>query len=123
MRVLTFLQSAENQKEVTFDIIQRDMQISLDEVESFIIEGIKSKSKHSFFSKRRFLLLLAVRTKMIRCKIDHLARKVIIDSTVQRTFTKQHWQSLKDKLEAWKNNLTTINNNLTTLLATNGTTN
>jgi translation initiation factor 3 subunit M len=103
MRVLTFLQSAENQKEVTFDIIQRDMQISLDEVESFIIE--------------------AVRTKMIRCKIDHLARKVIIDSTVQRTFTKQHWQSLKDKLEAWKNNLTTINNNLTTLLATNGTTN
>jgi translation initiation factor 3 subunit M len=121
MRVLTFLQSAENQKEVTFDTIQRDMQISLDEVESFIIEGIKSK--HSFFFSKRRFFLLAVRTKMIRCKIDHLARKVIIDSTVQRTFTKQHWQSLKDKLEAWKNNLTTINNNLTTLLATNGTTN
>lgn len=59
---------------------------------------------------------------MIRCKIDHLARKVIIDSTVQRTFTKQHWQLLKEKLESWKTNLTTINNNLSTLLATSGST-
>ena len=58
---------------------------------------------------------------MIRCKIDHLARKVIIDSTVQRTFTKQHWQTLKDKLEAWKVNLTMINDNLATLIASNGT--
>jgi translation initiation factor 3 subunit M len=59
---------------------------------------------------------------MIRCKIDHLARKVIIDSTVQRTFTKQHWQSLKEKLELWKTNLNMINNNLKTLLATDGIT-
>lgn len=96
MRLLTFLQSAENQKEITFDAIEKQMQISADDVESFIIE--------------------AVRTKLIRCKIDHLARKVIVDSTVQRTFTKQHWQSLKEKLEAWKSNLTTINQNLGTLL-------
>ncbi len=59
---------------------------------------------------------------MIRCKIDHLARKVIIDSTVQRTFTKQHWQSLKEKLELWKTNLNMINTNLKTLLATDGIT-
>lgn len=58
----------------------------------------------------------AVRTKMIRCKIDHLSRKVLIDSTVQRTFNKQHWVSLKEKLELWKNNLTTINSNLHTLI-------
>ncbi|CAF1358192.1 unnamed protein product [Adineta steineri] len=98
MRLLTFLQSAENQKEVTFDTIEKEMQISTDDIESFIIE--------------------AVRTKMIRCKIDHLARKVIIDSTVQRTFTKQHWQSLKEKLEIWKTNLLIINNNLKTIVAT-----
>ncbi|UJR22002.1 hypothetical protein I4U23_025070 [Adineta vaga] len=98
MRVLTFLQSAENQKEVTFDTIEKEMQIPTDEIESFIIE--------------------AVRTKMIRCKIDHLARKVIIDSTVQRTFTKQHWTSLKEKLEAWKTNLVMINNNLKTIVST-----
>lgn len=56
---------------------------------------------------------------MIRCKIDHLARKVNIDSTVQRTFTKQHWQSLKEKLEAWKTNLSMIQTNLGTLVTAN----
>ncbi|CAF3535924.1 unnamed protein product [Rotaria sp. Silwood2] len=96
MRLLTFLQIAESEKELTFDAIQKEMQISSDDIESFIIE--------------------AVRTKMIGCKIDHLVRKVIIDNTAQRTFTKQHWISLKEKLESWKSNLTTINNNLHELL-------
>jgi len=53
---------------------------------------------------------------MIQCKIDHLTRKVIINNTQQRTFTKQHWISLKEKFEIWKNNLTIINNNLQTLV-------
>ncbi|CAF3583152.1 unnamed protein product [Rotaria sp. Silwood1] len=96
IRLLTFLQTAESQKEITFDAIEKEMQIPSDDIESFIIE--------------------AVRTKMIRCKIDHLARKVIIDSTAQRTFTKQHWTSLKEKLESWKSNLTIINNNLNALV-------
>jgi len=43
MRLLTFLQSAEDQKEVTFDAIEKGMQISADEVESFIIEGKRKK--------------------------------------------------------------------------------
>ena len=55
---------------------------------------------------------------MIRCKINHLARKVLIDSTAQRTFTKQHWASLKEKLESWKLNLTMIHQNLGTIMAT-----
>jgi len=97
MRLLTFLQTAENHKELTFDMIQKEMQIEQDEVESFVIE--------------------AVRTKMIRCKIDHLGRKVIIDSTAQRTFTRQHWQALKEKLELWKTNLAMINKNLGSLTA------
>ncbi|CAF3891899.1 unnamed protein product [Rotaria magnacalcarata] len=95
MRLLTFILIAENQKELTFDAIEKEMQISADDIESFIIE--------------------AVRTKMIRCKIDHLARKVIVDNTEQRSFTKQHWISLKEKLEAWKSNLTMINSHFHTL--------
>ncbi|CAF1324283.1 unnamed protein product [Didymodactylos carnosus] len=98
MRLLTFLQTAENQKELTFDMIQNEMQIEQDEVESFVIE--------------------AVRTKMIRCKIDHLSRKVLVDCTAQRTFTRQHWQVLKERLELWRVNLTTINKNLGNLMAT-----
>lgn len=57
-----------------------------------------------------------MRNKLVRCKIDHLGRKILIDSTIQRTFTKQNWVSLKEKLESWKSNLTMIQNNLHTLL-------
>ena len=39
MRILTFLQLAENQKEMSFDSIRDEMQITEEEVESFIIEG------------------------------------------------------------------------------------
>jgi hypothetical protein len=40
MRLLTFLQTAENQKELIFDAIEKEMQKSVDDIESFIIEGI-----------------------------------------------------------------------------------
>jgi len=39
MRLLTFFQIAENRKELTFDSIENEMQISSDDIESFIIEG------------------------------------------------------------------------------------
>lgn len=50
MRLLTFLQSAENQKEITFDAVEKGMQITTDEVESFIIEGTK---KQILFKKKK----------------------------------------------------------------------
>ena len=53
---------------------------------------------------------------MIRCKINQLGRKVAIDGTAQRTFTKQHWMSLREKLESWKTNLTMIDQNLATVM-------
>lgn len=39
MRLLTFLQLAENRKELTFDAIQKEMNMPVDDIESFIIEG------------------------------------------------------------------------------------
>ena len=38
-------------------------------------------------------------------------------SVSYRTFTKQHWQSLKEKMEKWKDSLFLVNQNLTNLLA------
>lgn len=43
MRLLTFLQLAENQKELTFDTISKEMQIPSNDIESFIIEGRKKQ--------------------------------------------------------------------------------
>lgn len=97
MRILTLMSLAENNKELPFEVLQKQLQIESDEIESFVID--------------------AIRTKCIRCKIDHLAKVVTILSVNYRTFSKAHWQSLKDKLEKWKDNLALVNQNLTSLLA------
>ncbi len=55
MRVLTFLQSAENQKEVTFETIEKEMQIPSDDIESFIIEGEEERKKNRFLLRRNFI--------------------------------------------------------------------
>lgn len=38
-------------------------------------------------------------------------------SVTYRTYTKQHWQGLKERLEKWKDNLYLVDQNLTNLLA------
>jgi len=96
LRILTLMSLAENNKELPFDLLQKQLKIESDEIESFVID--------------------AIRTKCIRCKIDHLAKTVTIMSVSYRTFTKQHWQVLKERLEKWKENLTLVNQNLTNLL-------
>jgi len=55
MRVLTFLQSAENQKEVTFETIEKEMQIPSDDIESFIIEGEEERKKTFSFTEEFYL--------------------------------------------------------------------
>jgi hypothetical protein len=38
-------------------------------------------------------------------------------SVSYRTFTKQHWQQLRERLDKWKENLSMVNQNLTNLLS------
>jgi translation initiation factor 3 subunit M len=88
MRLLTFMQMAETRKEIEFDTIQQEMRIEADDVESFIID--------------------VVRTKTVRAKVDQMARRVIISSTTHRTFGRQQWQMLREQLEMWQQNLTHV---------------
>lgn len=39
MRLLSFMQLAESTPEISFDVIEKELQIDPEEVESFIIEG------------------------------------------------------------------------------------
>ena len=48
MRLLSFMQLAETNNEISFEIIQKELQIGPDDVESFIIEG----------TFRRFILII-----------------------------------------------------------------
>ena len=39
MRILTLMSLAENSKELPFDLLQKELQIEADEIESFVIDG------------------------------------------------------------------------------------
>lgn len=97
MRILSLMSLAETSKELPFDLLQKQLQITADEIESFVID--------------------AIRTKCIRCKIDHLGKTVSVMSVSYRTFTRQNWVMLKERLEKWKENLALVDQNLTNLIA------
>lgn len=96
MRILTFMTMGETQKEISFDTIEKELEIPTEEVESFIIE--------------------LVRTKQVQAKMDQMARKIIINSVTHRTFgTKQQWQMLRESLSQWQANLSLVMNSLAQL--------
>ncbi|CAD6245337.1 GSCOCG00013655001-RA-CDS [Cotesia congregata] len=88
MRLLTFMQLAETNPEMSFETIQSELQIEEADVESFIIDVLK--------------------TKLVRARMDQANRKVLISSTMHRTFGRPQWMQLRDLLSAWKTNLTSV---------------
>ncbi|KAE8606777.1 hypothetical protein XENTR_v10010866 [Xenopus tropicalis] len=92
MRLLTFMGMAVDNKEISFDTIQQELQIGADEVEAFIIDAVK--------------------TKMVYCKIDQTQKRVVVSHSTHRTFGKQQWQQLYDTLNTWKQNLNKVKNSL-----------
>lgn len=46
MRLLTFMGMAVENKEISFDTMQQELQIGADDVEAFVIDG--KKSQHAF---------------------------------------------------------------------------
>jgi len=96
MRLLTMMTLAETQQEISFDRLQREMRLQNDEVESFVID--------------------VVRTKVIRCKVDQINERVIFSSNTQRTFGKAQWQHLREELISWQRNLSQVLGSLDSLI-------
>lgn len=92
MRLLSFMQLAESNPEMTFAQLQDELQIGENDVEPFIIEVLK--------------------TKLVRARMDQKARKVHISSTMHRTFGRPQWQQLRDLLHSWKANLAIVQENM-----------
>ncbi|XP_018054368.1 PREDICTED: eukaryotic translation initiation factor 3 subunit M isoform X2 [Atta colombica] len=95
MRLLTFMQLAETNPEMSFDTIQEELQIEESEVESFIIDVLK--------------------TKLVRARMDQAGRKVLISSTMHRTFGRPQWMQLRDLLISWKANLSAVQDGMKTV--------
>lgn len=92
MRLLTFMQLAEIHPEMTFEQLRDELRIDEEQVESFIIEVLK--------------------TKLVRARIDQGNKKVHISSTMHRTFGRAQWQQLNDLLLVWKDNLASVQENI-----------
>jgi translation initiation factor 3 subunit M len=92
MRFLTFMQLAESNPEMSFELLRDELQIEENEVESFIIEVLK--------------------TKLVRARIDQKSRKVHISSTMHRTFGRAQWQQLNDLLITWREQLSFVQANI-----------
>lgn len=88
MKLLSFMQLAENRSEISFAEIQHSIQISEDEVEEFLIDVIK--------------------TKLVRAKIVQGDNTVFVSSTMHRTFGPGDWQQLHHLLTQWKANIHTV---------------
>lgn len=97
MRLLSFMQLAESNPEIPFDVIEKELQIPADEVECFIIEVLK--------------------TKLVRARMDQSARKVFVSSTMHRTFGRAQWQQLRDLLHSWRGNLSTVQEGMKSVAA------
>lgn len=96
MRLLTFMQMAETRKEIPFSIIVSELQIEKEEVEGFIID--------------------VLRTKLVRAKIDELQQRVVVSSTMHRTFGKPQWQQVREILTRWQRNLSQVQSYLNTVI-------
>jgi len=88
MKLLSFMQLAENRSEISFDEIKHSIQLNESEVEEFLIDVIK--------------------TKLVRAKIAQGDGTVYVSSTMHRTFGPGDWQQLHQLLTQWKSNIYTV---------------
>jgi len=98
MKLLTFMQMAENRSEITFQEVQQSLQLNEEEVEEFLIDVIK--------------------TRLVRAKISQGEGVVYVSSTMHRTFGLGDWQQLHTLLSAWKENLNTVKEQLAHVAST-----
>lgn len=92
MRLLNFMRLAENEKEISFEVLQKELQLIPEDVEMFIIDALK--------------------TKLVRAKIDQLNSKVIVQYAMHRTFGRTQWQYLREVLNQWKQRVLLVQQNL-----------
>ncbi|GBP69729.1 Eukaryotic translation initiation factor 3 subunit M [Eumeta japonica] len=98
MRLLSFMQMAETNPEISFDEITSELQIEEQDVEAFIIEVLK--------------------TRLVRARMDQAARVVRVSSTMHRTFGLPQWQQLRTVLLAWRANVHSAHEAMNAVAAT-----
>ena len=92
IRILTFISLVNKRDEITFEELSKELNLNVDDVESFIIDVLK--------------------TRLARVRIDGVEERVITSSAAHRTFGNAQWQILQQRLKEWQTNLQTVEKQL-----------
>ncbi len=95
LRILTLISMAEKLSEISFQQIEKELQLQPGEVEKFIIDALK--------------------TKLLSARIDQANRKLTVQSAVKRALTKTHWMQIRETLIQWKSSMHQMRENLVEL--------
>jgi len=88
MMLLTFLQLAEENPEMSYKLLENELGLSEDMVEPFIIE--------------------AMRTKLLVVRMDQLEKTLTVNTVEHRTFGRAQWEAVHDLLLKWQSNLSLV---------------
>ncbi|XP_065835936.1 eukaryotic translation initiation factor 3 subunit M-like [Oscarella lobularis] len=92
IRLLTLISLAAVSTEVSFDVIAQNLNLEREKIEEFVID--------------------AIRAKLIKAKINQVDQKVSVTSMMHRKYDMPQWNSLKERLVTWKENLTIVCDNI-----------
>ncbi|CAB4013294.1 eukaryotic translation initiation factor 3 subunit M-like [Paramuricea clavata] len=92
IRILTFISLVNKHDEITFEELSKELNINVENVESFIIDVLK--------------------TRLARVRIDEVDGRIITSSAAYRTFGNKQWQILQQRLKEWQTNLQTVQKQL-----------
>eukprot|EP01134_Creolimax_fragrantissima_P008412 CFRG8412T1 len=81
MKLLTLVSLSTDTSEVDYKQVAESLSVSDEEVELWLIE--------------------AMRTELVTGKLDQLNEKVIVRRAMRRTFGKENWLALSERLESW----------------------
>ncbi|XP_075250968.1 eukaryotic translation initiation factor 3 subunit M-like [Convolutriloba macropyga] len=95
IRLLTFASIALESKELTFATLSDKLQLSNNDIESFIIE--------------------AIRSKVVKAKIDQVNQRVLVSSVAHRTFSQAEWKNLHSVLLSWRANIESVSKQISTI--------
>eukprot|EP00559_Dactyliosolen_fragilissimus_P007835 CAMPEP_0184862768 /NCGR_PEP_ID=MMETSP0580-20130426/7636_1 /TAXON_ID=1118495 /ORGANISM="Dactyliosolen fragilissimus" /LENGTH=479 /DNA_ID=CAMNT_0027360747 /DNA_START=45 /DNA_END=1484 /DNA_ORIENTATION=+ len=88
IRLLSLCSLATEHEEIPYDAIASTLQVTNDEVESWVIAAVSSG--------------------LLSAKMDQLQRVVMVERCVLRKFGMEEWKSLQQRLHVWKENVATI---------------
>lgn len=85
MRILSLCSLAAETEEVPYDVVAKTLDVSPDEVESWVIAAVSSG--------------------LLSAKMDQIQQKIMVERSVVRKFDLDQWKALQSQLHLWKTNL------------------